>query len=77
MISQCLFRALKCIADHHLSLITLEYESVKAGMAGGLAYTDNLLPAAPVGLLGLLLWFQVMVSYKYALRIFPHFHFSL
>ncbi|XVF48096.1 hypothetical protein PTKIN_Ptkin03bG0164000 [Pterospermum kingtungense] len=31
---------------------------VLLGIAGGLAYTDNLLPAAPVGLLGLLLLFQ-------------------
>lgn len=31
------------------------------GLAGGLAYTNNLLPAAPVGLLGLLLLFQVKV----------------
>ncbi|KAK3436625.1 uncharacterized protein LOC104436688 [Eucalyptus grandis] len=31
---------------------------VLLGMAGGLAYTNNLLPAAPVGLLGLLLLFQ-------------------
>ncbi|XP_021895133.1 uncharacterized protein LOC110812620 [Carica papaya] len=31
---------------------------VLLGLAGGLAYTDNLLPAAPVGLLGLLLLFQ-------------------
>ncbi|KAE9601819.1 hypothetical protein Lalb_Chr13g0301871 [Lupinus albus] len=28
------------------------------GIAGGLAYTDNLVPAVPVGLLGLLLLFQ-------------------
>ncbi|KAE7998875.1 hypothetical protein FH972_003373 [Carpinus fangiana] len=28
------------------------------GLAGGLAYTNNLLPAAPIGLLGLLLLFQ-------------------
>ncbi|XP_024034293.1 uncharacterized protein LOC18055163 isoform X2 [Citrus clementina] len=31
---------------------------VLIGAAGGLAYTNNLLPAAPVGLLGLLLLFQ-------------------
>ncbi|KAI3424546.1 uncharacterized protein J3R85_010559 [Psidium guajava] len=31
---------------------------VLLGMAGGLAYTNNLLPAAPIGLLGLLLLFQ-------------------
>ncbi|KAF5741987.1 hypothetical protein HS088_TW09G00026 [Tripterygium wilfordii] len=31
---------------------------VLLGMTGGLAYTDNLLPAAPLGLLGLLLLFQ-------------------
>ncbi|CAL1359216.1 unnamed protein product [Linum trigynum] len=31
---------------------------VLLGMAGGLAYTDNLVPAVPVGLLGLLLLFQ-------------------
>ncbi|XP_030511282.1 uncharacterized protein LOC115725803 [Rhodamnia argentea] len=31
---------------------------VLLGVAGGLAYTNNLLPAAPVGLLGLLLLFQ-------------------
>ncbi|XP_059637976.1 uncharacterized protein LOC132279923 [Cornus florida] len=31
---------------------------VLLGMAGGLVYTDNLFPAAPVGLLGLLLLFQ-------------------
>ncbi|KAF3453695.1 hypothetical protein FNV43_RR04136 [Rhamnella rubrinervis] len=31
---------------------------VLLGLAGGLAYTNNLLPAAPVGLLGLLLLFQ-------------------
>ncbi|TYJ29316.1 hypothetical protein E1A91_A06G061100v1 [Gossypium mustelinum] len=31
---------------------------VLLGLAGGLVYTDNLLPAAPVGLLGLLLLFQ-------------------
>lgn len=31
---------------------------VLLGAAGGLAYTNNLLPAAPVGLLGLLLLFQ-------------------
>ncbi|KAH9761834.1 hypothetical protein KPL70_000586 [Citrus sinensis] len=31
---------------------------VLIGVAGGLAYTNNLLPAAPVGLLGLLLLFQ-------------------
>ncbi|PIA65689.1 hypothetical protein AQUCO_00100885v1, partial [Aquilegia coerulea] len=31
---------------------------VLLGLAGGLAYTDNLLAAAPVGLLGLLLLFQ-------------------
>ncbi|XP_044472211.1 uncharacterized protein LOC123200896 [Mangifera indica] len=32
--------------------------SVLLGLASGLAYTGNLLPAAPVGLLGLLLLFQ-------------------
>jgi hypothetical protein len=32
--------------------------SVQTGLAGGLAYTNNLLPAAPAGLLGLLLLFQ-------------------
>lgn len=31
---------------------------VLLGFAGGLAYTNNILPAAPVGLLGLLLLFQ-------------------
>ncbi|OIW19755.1 hypothetical protein TanjilG_18565 [Lupinus angustifolius] len=31
---------------------------VLLGIAGGLAYTDNLVPAVPVGLLGLLLLFQ-------------------
>ncbi|GAV68348.1 DUF3119 domain-containing protein [Cephalotus follicularis] len=31
---------------------------VLLGFSGGLAYTNNLLPAAPVGLLGLLLLFQ-------------------
>ncbi|KAH1057311.1 hypothetical protein J1N35_035376 [Gossypium stocksii] len=31
---------------------------VLLGLASGLVYTDNLLPAAPVGLLGLLLLFQ-------------------
>ncbi|KAB1209082.1 hypothetical protein CJ030_MR6G025956 [Morella rubra] len=31
---------------------------VLLGLAGGLAYTNNLLPAAPIGLLGLLLLFQ-------------------
>ncbi|OMO81105.1 hypothetical protein CCACVL1_12603 [Corchorus capsularis] len=31
---------------------------VLLGLAGGLTYTNNLLPAAPVGLLGLLLLFQ-------------------
>ncbi|KAM1061701.1 hypothetical protein FF1_026133 [Malus domestica] len=31
---------------------------VLLGLSGGLAYTNNLLPAAPVGLLGLLLLFQ-------------------
>ncbi|XP_047323373.1 uncharacterized protein LOC124927073 [Impatiens glandulifera] len=31
---------------------------VLLGLAGGLVYTDNLLPAAPAGLLGLLLLFQ-------------------
>ncbi|EOY31061.1 Uncharacterized protein TCM_038075 isoform 2 [Theobroma cacao] len=31
---------------------------VLLGLAGGLAYSNNLLPAAPVGLLGLLLLFQ-------------------
>ncbi|XP_031381263.1 uncharacterized protein LOC116195953 [Punica granatum] len=31
---------------------------VLLGLAGGLAYTNNLLPAAPAGLLGLLLLFQ-------------------
>ncbi|EEF37931.1 uncharacterized protein LOC8275883 isoform X2 [Ricinus communis] len=31
---------------------------VLIGLAGGLAYSNNLLPAAPVGLLGLLLLFQ-------------------
>lgn len=31
----------------------------ETGLSGGLAYTNNLLPAAPVGLLGLLLLFQV------------------
>lgn len=33
---------------------------VETGLAGGLAYTNNLLPAAPAGLLGLLLLFQVI-----------------
>nr|XP_023924256.1 uncharacterized protein LOC112035654 [Quercus suber] len=32
--------------------------AVLLGLSGGLAYTNNLLPAAPVGLLGLLLLFQ-------------------
>lgn len=32
---------------------------VCAGFAGGLVYADNLFAAAPVGLLGLLLLFQV------------------
>lgn len=32
---------------------------IETGLSGGLAYTNNLLPAAPVGLLGLLLLFQV------------------
>ncbi|MBA0567923.1 hypothetical protein Golob_005454, partial [Gossypium lobatum] len=31
-------------------------------LAGGLVYTDNLLPAAPVGLLGLLLLFQLKAA---------------
>ncbi|CAB4318978.1 unnamed protein product [Prunus armeniaca] len=31
---------------------------VETGLSGGLAYTNNLLPAAPIGLLGLLLLFQ-------------------
>ncbi|GAB4832867.1 hypothetical protein Ancab_006883 [Ancistrocladus abbreviatus] len=30
----------------------------KTGVAGGLAYSDNLIPAVPVGLLGLLLLFR-------------------
>lgn len=34
----------------------------ETGLASGLAYTGNLLPAAPVGLLGLLLLFQVTIS---------------
>ena len=34
----------------------------ETGLAGGLAYTDNLLPAAPMGLLGLLLLFQVQIT---------------
>lgn len=33
----------------------------ETGLSGGLAYTNNLLPAAPIGLLGLLLLFQVTV----------------
>ncbi|XVF34667.1 hypothetical protein REPUB_Repub18cG0078600 [Reevesia pubescens] len=37
--------------DYRISVVLL-------GLAGGLAYTNNLLPAAPVGLLGLLLLFQ-------------------
>ncbi|KAL5547861.1 hypothetical protein UlMin_003092 [Ulmus minor] len=37
--------------DYRLPIVFL-------GLAGGLAYTNNLLPAAPVGLLGLLLLFQ-------------------
>jgi len=32
-----------------------------AGIASGFAYADNLLAAAPVGLLGLLLLFQVSI----------------
>ncbi|KAG8491647.1 hypothetical protein CXB51_014999 [Gossypium anomalum] len=35
---------------------------VLLGLAGGLVYTDNLLPAAPVGLLGLLLLFQLKAA---------------
>ncbi|KAJ0091059.1 hypothetical protein Patl1_13093 [Pistacia atlantica] len=35
---------------------------VLLGLAGGLAYNDNLLPAAPVGLLGLLLLFQLTLA---------------
>lgn len=38
--------------------------SVETGLAGGLAYTNNLLPSAPVGLLGLLLLFQVATNNK-------------
>nr|DAD27155.1 TPA_asm: hypothetical protein HUJ06_028623 [Nelumbo nucifera] len=34
---------------------------VLLGLSGGLVYTNNLLPAAPIGLLGLLLLFQVMI----------------
>ncbi|KAJ6848678.1 uncharacterized protein M6B38_275675 [Iris pallida] len=37
--------------DYRIPLVLL-------GIAGGLVYQDNLLPAAPVGLLGLLLLFQ-------------------
>ncbi|CAI0542930.1 unnamed protein product [Linum tenue] len=36
----------------------------ETGVAGGLAYTDNLVPAVPVGLLGLLLLFQVTFEVK-------------
>lgn len=34
----------------------------ETALAGGLAYTNNLLPAAPIGLLGSLLLFQVTVN---------------
>jgi len=34
---------------------------IQSGIAGGLIYTDNLVPAVPVGLLGLLLLFQVII----------------
>ncbi|KAK7347510.1 hypothetical protein VNO80_22042 [Phaseolus coccineus] len=37
--------------DYRISIVLL-------GIAGGLIYTDNLVPAVPVGLLGLLLLFQ-------------------
>ncbi|XP_047179485.1 uncharacterized protein LOC124846297 [Vigna umbellata] len=37
--------------DYRISIVLL-------GIAGGLTYTDNLVPAVPVGLLGLLLLFQ-------------------
>lgn len=42
-------------------LITLKRLSIATGLAGVLVYKDNLLSAAPVGLLGLLLLFQVDV----------------
>ncbi|WVZ10088.1 hypothetical protein V8G54_014618 [Vigna mungo] len=38
--------------DYRISIVLL------GGIAGGLIYTDNLVPAVPVGLLGLLLLFQ-------------------
>lgn len=43
----------------------------ETGLAGGLAYNDNLLPAAPVGLLGLLLLFQVTITGNTQLRSRP------
>ncbi|RZR75762.1 hypothetical protein BHM03_00000248 [Ensete ventricosum] len=43
---------------------------VLLGIAGGLVYQDNLLPAATIGLLGLLLLFQVeKFGWKHATRV--------
>lgn len=47
------------------------YYSLNAGIAGGLAYADNLLAAAPVGLLGLLLLFQVSIALTMLLMFRP------
>lgn len=44
------------------ALPSLNMISIEAGLAGGLTYTNNLAPAVPVGLLGLLLLFQVVIN---------------
>lgn len=42
---------------------------IKTGVAGGLVYGDNLIAAAPVGLLGLLLLFQVNENWNFRLYL--------
>ncbi|KAH7572402.1 hypothetical protein JRO89_XS04G0250500 [Xanthoceras sorbifolium] len=46
-----------CMIANPIAQFT-DLDVLDACLAGGLAYTNNLLPAAPVGLLGLLLLFQ-------------------
>lgn len=52
-LQDCVYGSINFIFD-----VKIWYET---GLAGGLGYTNNLLPAAPVGLLGLLLLFQVII----------------
>jgi hypothetical protein len=73
----CTFTSMK-ESDSSLAWLVLHlliYYHLNLGIAGGLAYANNLLVALPVGLLGLLLLFQVGMTPTTLLVFVPFLNF--